>query len=195
MKLFALCIASIHGKFYLPATGTWKPGCYWILTGAGLECYAEQDKFDLGHSDLEIRPQCDPNNSRLYAEVQCNSSTCTCTDTVTGAPSAPTRSANVVAKALLKCSGTKVWTWYTLERNFPLQCLAQSKTAQQLAEQGIMDAMGPECDVMGNYKLVQCSFAFCSCQDRTGNYVLIEHHIEIENHLLKRAFDRAIYNS
>ena len=28
--------------------------------------------------------------------------------------------------------------------------------------------MGPECDVMGNYKLVQCSFAFCSCQDRTG---------------------------
>ena len=76
--------------------------------GAGLECYAEQDKFDLGHSDLEIRPQCDPNNSRLYAEIQCNSSTCTCTDTVTGAPASPARSANVVAKALLKCSGTKV---------------------------------------------------------------------------------------
>jgi hypothetical protein len=136
MKLFAVFVASIHA--------------------AGLECYAEQDKFDLGHSDLSIRPQCDPNNSRLFAEVQCNSSTCTCTDTVTGQPSVPARSANLIAKAMLKCSGTK--------------CLAQSKTAAQLAEQGLMDASGPECDVMGNYKLVQCSFAFCSCQDRTGNF-------------------------
>merc|ERR1712147_251727 len=125
MKLFAVFVASIHA--------------------AGLECYAEQDKFDLGHSDLSIRPQCDPNNSRLFAEVQCNSSTCTCTDTVTGQLSVPARSANLIAKAILKSSGTK--------------CLAQSKTAAQLAEQGLMDASGPECDVMGNYKLVQCSFA------------------------------------
>merc|ERR1712021_251104 len=123
MKLFAVFVASIHA--------------------IGLECYAEQDKFDLGHSDLSIRPQCNP-------------STCSCTNTVTGQPAAPARSANLVAKAMLKCSGTK--------------CLAQSKTAAQLAEQGLMDAMGPECDVMGNYKLVQCSFAFCSCQDRTGNF-------------------------
>ena len=81
------------------------------LLAAGLECYAEQDKFDLGHSDLSIRPQCDPNNSRLFAEVQCNSSTCTCTDTVTGQPSVPARSANLIAKAMLKCSGTKVSDW------------------------------------------------------------------------------------
>ena len=36
-----------------------------------------------------------------------------------------------------------------------------------------MDAMGPECDVMGNYKLVQCSFAFCMCQDRTGTILVV----------------------
>jgi len=43
-------------------------------TNHSLECYAEQDKFDLGFSDMAIRPVCDPNNSKsgfnnFYATV------------------------------------------------------------------------------------------------------------------------------
>ena len=36
-----------------------------LATNHSLECYAEQDKFDLGFSDMAIRPVCDPNNSKL----------------------------------------------------------------------------------------------------------------------------------
>ena len=48
-----------------------------LATNHSLECYAEQDKFDLGFSDMAIRPVCDPNNSKLGFNIIFESTTLT----------------------------------------------------------------------------------------------------------------------
>ena len=57
-----------------------------------------------------MRPTCDPNNSKLYSDVQCDAvdSICTCTNPVTGEANQPLRQASIKAKDMLVCSGTKV---------------------------------------------------------------------------------------
>merc|ERR1711990_579427 len=47
-----------------------------------------------------IRPVCDPNNSKLYSEVQCDAVQCSCTNPVTGAPAEPARQFKVAASTL-----------------------------------------------------------------------------------------------
>merc|ERR1712141_522956 len=127
-----------------------------VAQGSNLECYAEQDKFDLGFSNRAVRPTCDPNNSKLYSGVQCDSAVCTCTDSVSGEPDQPLRQASIKAKDMLVCSGTK--------------CLTESGYMHQLTQDGVADASGPDCDVLGDYKMIQTNGAMghAYCQDKSG---------------------------
>ena len=64
MKVFCL-FAAVQGKTEIDSRKSIFRKKKLLATNHSLECYAEQDKFDLGFSDMAIRPVCDPNNSKL----------------------------------------------------------------------------------------------------------------------------------